>query len=217
MATSTPAFAQASHAPVPAATEAQAPPPTHVPLRCLNCPCPPNSYLHDGFYMRAGFGTQYTRIFGEREGQDAALGVWGMSLVLAFGGTPAPGLVVGGMFTYAGGGQGTFKGAPMGAEKKSDAGTVLLGPFIDWFPSPRGMWHLGGAVGISGHGINDGDGNDFDGTSAGAMVYAGADFWAGPAYSSGLALVLYGALPADADGYRLAAVSTGLQWSLLYH
>jgi hypothetical protein len=190
------------------------------------CPsdCPPGGErVHDGFYFRFVLGVQYTRIWGERDGSSASLAGIGPSLELYLGGTPFRGLVVGGTFGFSVV-RGDFEGAPAGAEGDAQAIAPILGPFVDWYPDPSGPWHTGAALGFAGFSGHDAAGNLYTAAPPGAALFAGWDGWVGSESSLGLGVVVQGALPADAEnadeedtGYRLAAFTTGIQGSFVFH
>ena len=124
------------------------------------------AYAHEGFYLRVnvGPGFQYASAGGS-DSTDFAVGT-----DLLNGGSPAPGMVLGG------GALGTigFRG---------DAGLhYLVGPFFDAFPNNKDGWHLGALLGVSGTTQNS---NVFGG---GGSIWAGYDIWVAPEWSAGFLL-----------------------------
>jgi hypothetical protein len=107
---------------------------------------------HDGFYLRLGIGLGYG--FGKAKPEDgpsdAEADVTGIGIPteLAFGGTLAPGLVLGG------GSYGFVVPVPKYKNDLSevDGGQLVasgVGPFVDYYIDPRGGAHVQGALLLS--------------------------------------------------------------------
>src|SRR5690606_1367027 len=109
----------------------------------------------DGFYLRTtlSFGLHGGGLsVGEGDDQrDIDVDGSALDLSLLVGGTPSPGLAVGG---------GLLLGSLMrpDVEEGGDAlatrnvGLLLVGPFVDGFPKANAGWHLGGMLGLGGLG-----------------------------------------------------------------
>jgi hypothetical protein len=168
------------------------------------------------------FGPQYVAFVGEHEAGNASLNGAGTSSVFRVGGTPFEALVIG-VTLEIGTLDAEFQGAPQGAEGEANMIAPLLGPFVDWYPNPRGPWHLGAALGLAGFSGRDAEETRYVGRSAGGALFAGYDAWIGPQFSIGITANVQGSLPANADGasgdagYAFSTFSAGVQSSLLYH
>lgn len=205
----------------PAATDSAAAPPRKIVLTSAPPPGPEgrNFHYHDGFYLRTtlSFGLYGG---GQSAGDDDAqrdvdIDGSGLDVSVLVGGTPSPGLAVGG-------------GLQLGSllrpdfDEQGDAlatrnvGFLLLGPFVDGFPKANGGWHLGGMVGLAGLGetaVSDAS------AGFGGAAWVGYDTWVGADWSLGgmlrfTALATTGDDPADHSA-SLLGVSLGL--SVLYH
>jgi hypothetical protein len=179
--------------------------------------------LHDGYYTRVGIGTEYLGLFGSGPSGSASISGQAFRVDVAFGGTPWPGLVLGGVLSVS---QITasFDGAPPGATGSAELALPFFGLLVDWFPAPRGVWHVGASIGPGGYIATDYSHRSYRAIAPEASFFGGFDGWIGSQYSVGLALVTHVATPAAADdgdgaatGYRFTPFSLGIQSSLLYH
>jgi hypothetical protein len=238
--------APAAPAPTPALTPspAPAPPPLPAPPPAPEAPPPTAScscaLRHDGFYTRITSGFAYTSVFGSGPNGSASVSGTGSLFSLAIGGTLAPGIVLAGVLagttgtsTFHGGpfANATITGAagstgPIAASDNAGASSFDVGLLLDWFPDPAKGLHVGGSVGLGGVALtNQADGSFISGLGLGAGLFGGYDFWVGPAWSLGLALVASGVVPpahlADSNrndtGYRMTPLAMGLEVSILYY
>ena len=146
--------------------------------------------LHDGFYFRFALGAGFFSGSLNTEPQTKITGPQ-LAVDLAFGGTPVPGLVIGGGI-YGSGGPVTWDAS--GITNKVDGATFsTIGPFVDWYPNPRDGWHLTGMLGLSRfvfpRGTQFNTQNTVSDTSdvGGAlMIGGGYEFWIGRQWSLGL-------------------------------
>jgi hypothetical protein len=143
---------------------------------------------HDGFYLRLGAGPGF--VFGSNtlDKGDVQVDVSGFALSteLAFGGTPAPGLVIGG---------GSFSMVVPAPEYATDgapevtAGTHHIsgiGPFVDYYFDPSGGAHAQAALLLSGAYVQEKDETaSASGFGYGAMLGGGYEFWIGEQWSLG--------------------------------
>lgn len=157
---------------------------------------------HDGFYLRMGIGAGYGRVKSTGEFQTGLEGAStdmeivysgaGPAYELLIGGTPGGGVVVGGGFV----GQDIsdpkveVDGEELDADLFDDddaLGMVLLGPFVDWFPDPRGGAHVGAMIGVAAIGLSDGGDEDDNESSTGwgGSLWGGYDFWVANQWSLG--------------------------------
>jgi hypothetical protein len=86
-----------------------------------------------------------------------------VALDLLIGGSPIPGLAIGGGFNINGAGNAEVTtdtnvgGVAETDTSRQDAGFSVFGVFFDAFPSPEGGFHVGGMIGVSSFELNDND------------------------------------------------------------
>lgn len=181
---------------------------------------PRTFHAHDGFYLRTNFGlgTLWGGFTTEEPGErhlDA--GGSGIALDLLVGGSPSPGLTIGGglIGNWLFGAQFDEDGADSSSH---DMSSGLVGVFIDGFPRPTDGWHLGGLVGLGGHTLSSNGVADKTGGFGGA-VWGGYDQWVGDNFSVG-GLLRFTAMRSTGtkDGTDVAAstASLGLMFTALY-
>src|SRR5262249_15855224 len=144
---------------------------------------------HDGFYFRVSTGFGYGAFSGTGPNGNVSISDAASLGAIALGGTVAPGLVVGGSVGAVSITQTTLKGAP--GSPSVDASQVHIAPFLDWFPRPSDGWHVGGMLGFGGPSLRR---SSVDGTGLSVVgsVFGGYDWWIGPQWSLGLALLASG-------------------------
>ena len=173
---------------------------------------------HDGFYARLAVGLQYSAFWGAYFGDPVSLNGLGPGFAVSFGATPIEGVVIGGTLSFTAG-EGTLHGRPPGPQTPFIL-APLLGPFVDWYPSASGPWHVGSAFGLGGFSGSDANNKSFVGYAPALAAFAGFELWLSPEWSAGFMLVAQGTAPATqrgGSGYRLEAASIGLQYTVLYH
>jgi hypothetical protein len=150
-------------------------------------PPAPGGRTHDGFYARLGIGPAFATGSNELEDVDAKADVSGFAVAteLAFGGTIAPGLVLGG---------GSFS-MVIPSPKYSAGGTDTdvgthhvsgVGPFIDYYFDPHAGGHLQAALLLSGIFVQEKDqAESASGGGFGFMVGGGYEFWIAEQWSMG--------------------------------
>jgi hypothetical protein len=160
---------------------------------------------------------------------------------IAIGGSLAPGLALAGTISGATITGGTFNGGPYNqanqativtssgnpitASARATASFAQIGVLGDWFPDPAGGWHAGALAALGALGMtNHADDSSWGGIAASGAVFAGYDWWLGRSLSFGLTLVAAGASRASLNdsnrndtGYKLAALSMGIELSILYY
>lgn len=230
-----------SPAPAPVAPPPAPPPP---PAPSLAPPPQLGSRVHDGFYLRLGFG--FGGVWGSAKEPDAdeedrvdfdGIGVFGE---LAMGGTVAPGLVVGGGSYTAIIPAPTYERRDDGASVTGGGVTAgLLGPMVDYYWDPSKGFHAQGALGISTVVAAEGDeesttidgrevtlripGDDYSGTGFGLMLGVGYESWVGDEWSFGglLRLVYLSAEVSstedDDDTLDVHGLTLGALATLTYH
>lgn len=153
-------------------------------------------YVHDGFYARLGLGPGYVLGSNEPERGSATAEVSGVALSteLAFGGTLAPGLVLGG---------GSFSMVVPSPTYTPEGGDDVevgthhvsgLGPFVDYYFDPHQGAHVQAALLLSGVFVQQkGQLESATGFGFGAMVGGGYELWVGHEWSIGplLRVTLY--------------------------
>jgi hypothetical protein len=185
------------------------------------------AHTHDGFYFRLGLGGAY---FGGSVDTAQKTSVTGghIAIDLAFGGTPVPGLVIGGGIYGSGGGASWESG---GTTTKIDSSTLsTLGPFIDWYPNPKDGWHLTGMIGFSRFLFSQNNVVDVTSTVGGAvMVGGGYEFWIGREWSLGILgrlqyaqaqmndLTFNGVALTTGSSVKVSAIVPALLLGLTYH
>jgi len=125
-------------------------------------PIPLGAREHNGFYLRLGlggsrFGTSFASNY-NRELRGAVEGSFdqgGVAFEVAIGGTPAPGLVIGGAL-YVDGAIGQpastdlkVEGVRGGSLTFDRASLALFGPFVDYYIDPKLGLHLQGSLGLA--------------------------------------------------------------------
>src|SRR6185503_2923325 len=176
----------------------------------VSVPEPPPSVVrkmhnHDGFYLRTSLGLGTSSAFVATESTshpNYTVNGGGLALDLFVGGTPSPGLALGGGLMLSGMTDGEVHqdngGASVGSGR---GGLVMLGPFIDGFPMPNRGLHLGGLLGLAGGSTNRQDKKDeFSGGGLGMAVWIGHGFWVGKEWSLGGVLKLDSAFMRDDSG-----------------
>jgi hypothetical protein len=172
---------------------------------------------HDGFYFRMSLGLGSTKVQfrdgppGVKDAQDR-----GALLDLMLGGTPSPGLVIGGGLWFSSLETNKWK-------RQNDdpsVGMVAMGPFIDYFPDPHQGFHFGGMLGVAAWRVNVTDLSEPKSTAGGGAVgaWAGYDFWVSPQWSLGVQARYLGMVVENENhDWRGAADTLGLSFTALYH
>lgn len=158
---------------------------------------PPGTHHHDGLYARASIGPSvlYSSIDTDRESDatiTAAGGALGLDLML--GGTPWPGLVIGGLVMA------DLAPNPKVELGDRDAGDFdawcrMIAAFVDVYFDPHGGFHAGAAAGFGSYTIDaDATSRDDDEShdGPGVMLWTGYDVWIAPQWSIGGALRVSG-------------------------
>jgi hypothetical protein len=187
-------------------------------------------YFHDRFYLRmsVGGGTMGTSgNFDPDNGATFDTRGGCVALDIAIGGTPAPGFVIGGDYAFQEAFRPhlKFRSASISTDQDANANTVfgLFGAFVDWFPDPRGGFHLGGTLGFAILSIADDSGNVDNTVSEGGVGGAfriGYDAWVSSQWSLGvLGQFVGGRVSADTHSVteRDSVASFSLLVTTLYH
>lgn len=157
----------------------------HLGVAPPPAPTQRTDYLHEGFYFRFGLGPGVMSTTSKVKGSEQSFNDTGFSLGtdLLVGGSPTPGMTIGGGvltdMNFAGSGPGL---------------NMMAGPFFDAFPNNKGGWHLGGLVGFD---LLAGDDDPLLG--GGGAAWVGHDIWVAPEWSTGFNLRLAGSRVANAN------------------
>ncbi len=228
-----PAQAPADLPPPPPPRQAEtAPPPAAEPAPAtmdVTTPAPPppvtrTYHNHDGFYLRMSGGLALGRtVFATDSAAepDYELGGGGFALDLLVGGSPSPGVAIGGGLLLAGMTAPDIEIGGRTVDVATGTGHALLGPFIDGFPQPHGGFHIGGLLGLARTNIDREDESDadrYEGGGVGAAAWIGYGWWVGPDWSLGGMLRFAGSitrqerqdLTRQASTYDLALLFTAL-------
>jgi hypothetical protein len=155
----------------------------------------PVSYgrVHDGFYLRmalGGSGMAFREGADTFRAYDASVRGGGWASELSIGGTPARGLVLAGSFFSHSFPAPTITVTEGGTRYASNQLTLgIAGLTLDWYPNPRGGFHVGGTLGFAGKGAYESDGKRIEGTARGGGAWAlamGYDAWIAREWSFGL-------------------------------
>lgn len=159
-------------------------------------------HVHDGFYLRmtVGFG-DYRASYTDNVRTNQNYGGHGqsMALDLLIGGSPSPGVSIGGglMVDPLFGVDYDRNGFGMGSHGGTSA---LIGPFIDGFPDASRGWHLGALVGVGGQTFQNVNASGSKYSTArgfGGAAWFGYDFWVAGEWAVGPELRLMGQRSGD--------------------
>lgn len=136
---------------------------------------------HDGFQFRATLGGGYlhdSESLDGASGFDASISGGAGLLELYFGGTPVPGLVLGGFVSgvSAPGPSAEVNGMTLTASNDVSLGLGSIGPYVDYYPDPQGGFHALGTLGYAQVTFNNGDGTVDAATSSGFTLGAGVGY-----------------------------------------
>jgi len=188
-------------------------------------------HVHDGFYLRlaAGIGGGHTSISTDHASSpNFGVGRAGLALNLWIGGTPWRGVAIGGLASYQGQNDGDTVVEGQKTGTGSNAGVLLVGPFIDAFPDPLRGLHFGGSLALAAVGTKadshvlelDHSVKDYSGGGLGASAWIGYMGFVGPEYSMGGLLQLSGYAAdkkEDSVDRKATGYSVSLSFSALYH
>ena len=150
-------------------------------------------HTHDGFFFRGEVGVAYVSSSGTLKDNGSSTNMTvkgtGAGLGFFFGGTPAPGVVVGGALLGSDAVSPTVTmNDRTGTADNSALVLVLVGPFLQYYPFPSEGLNLGLAVGFATLSAQNKDGNtEGQDNGFGASLSIGQDFWVGKEWSLGIA------------------------------
>jgi hypothetical protein len=201
-----PARAADAPQPIQVATPAAPAPPVAAQIR-LDTPAVEPAvqrtyHLHEGFYLRSsvGFGDYHASFSdGNHAAQDFDAHGSSMSLDLLIGGSPSPGVSIGGALLLEPLFGADYQRGGAGAGSH-DGFSTLLGPFIDGFPDATKGWHLGGMIGLAAQSfqdVNAPSGKTATAGGIGGAAWFGYDFWVAGEWAIGPQLRLMGMRTTD--------------------
>ncbi len=166
------------------------------------------AHVHDGLYLRvAAGGGGFDADESTKLGSGLTYSGGGVGFDAALGGTFAPGWVLGGTLMYQRDSN-LSVGTPAEAATSSglDLNFGVVGPFVEWYPDPRGGFHLGALAGFA-MATWSGSSSGASGTAGrgGAFGFGvGYDFWVASQWSIGVngrffASALNGTAPSYVD------------------
>lgn len=196
--------------PPPSPASAAVPPPP-APTATAENPPPPNAAtaapaieeskarLHSGFYFRFGVGPGFIASGASKApGQpDVGISGIGVGVELAFGGTVAPGIVIGGGIYGTGIPSPSYSATVAGTTTSASGGQAIassIGPFIDYYFDPHQGLHLEGAIAYAvftagkGTDQNQYPPQDQSGNGYSFIAGIGDEWWVSPHLSLGALL-----------------------------
>lgn len=193
------------------APDAVASPPLE-PSEVFPPPKPSTAHRHEGFYLRAAGGPALVRSSWSSEKsyvgqpQNASLAGTGLEVSLFLGGSPIPGLAVGGVVDVS-----LFRSLEVRSGELRTAPSYLLtnhvGLFADGFLAVDSGWHAGGTVSIGGFQFCCPDYGGHDGFTSstssgyGGAIWTGYDAWVSDEWSVGGLLRVTGLWTSTGDAH----------------
>lgn len=153
-------------------------------------------YVHEGFYTRiaVGPGYQYTNISNKLTDSSAASSSFSVAADLKIGGSPSPGIALGG---------GVLTNLAVGTNFDDVSGgaafNFLVGPFFDAFPDAKEGFHMGTLLGMSGISLSSDVSPSTFAIGGGGAAWLGYDMWVAPEWSTGFELRVGGSYLAGSD------------------
>jgi hypothetical protein len=175
---------------------------------------------HEGFYVRVGggLGSLLSADIDQGPISSSSNGVT-LELEGLVGGSPASGVSIGGGLLASLQLSGDWEGDNVVGSQTANLTTVIIGPFADGYPHPRGGFHLGGLLGLARVAFEGpgGDGGS-DALGVGGAGWLGYDAWVAPEWSIGGELRL-DALRAtnSGDDVTISKVGATLAVTVLYN
>lgn len=179
--------------------------------------------LHDGFYLRMALGIGLGGALVSSDSRaigDYSFAGGGGALDLLIGGTPLPGLALGGALSVFG-----IDNDRRKVDAREIPGDVtgsmgMLGVFADAFPAQEGGFHFGGALGLASATSEIKDGRKFQGGGLGIEAWGGYDFWVSEQWSLGGMARFIGSVTRetrDEAKYESSLGGFTLSFTALYH
>jgi len=218
--------------PPPPRQREKAEPPAPAPAAgpALELQKPTGEHVHDGFYFRFSLGPHYgkTSVETDRVSQpDVRVKGVGMQATFWVGGTPKPGIVIGGVVGARA--EKSDEGSVGDGEAPVDASVSRGGVFIDAYPVPEEGFHFGGILSAGTSEVESSASDEqpktsYRGEGVGVSVFAGLDTWISDEWSFGALVELGGNVSRDEsriDGQDVLRQSTSYflsaQLGVVYH
>jgi hypothetical protein len=174
-------------------------------------PSTPRTYhMHDGFYTRASLGFSVLGAgFDDGHPSGESLSGWGVGakLDIMVGGSPAPGVALGGAIS-AGGGAVEFE--RFGVNQDRGMSVFTVGPFVDAFFSANDGWHMGAMLAYARANVEKDTGDQSHSNGFGGSIWFGNDFWVADDWSFGPLLSVSGSLTDESTAFATTLSFTGL-------
>ncbi len=186
------------------------PPPGYYNYPAPPPPPPPDDTVerHDGLYLSFGLSFGYFKnsiAYDSGPIGDEKVSKGDVSFEFLLGGTPAPGVVIGGGLLAWGVGDPNVEvdGQTVKNSELRSMSVASLGPFVDFYPDDKGGFHVQGFVGLSQLSFEDDRGQSDSSEEPTGYSLAGAvgyDFWVGDQWSIGvLGRFMYSSLAVTVD------------------
>jgi hypothetical protein len=152
-----------------------------------------SAYRHDGFYMRvsAGIGGVWTKLETSAVDVPSSFDINGPALGfdLMLGGSPVPGLVVGGGFLFDQSPSPQVTSGDLSGTLDANLNFMVLGPFFDVFFDPKAGFHVGASVGRAVTTLSSEDGStQAQAAGVGLAAFLGYDGFVSRQWSIGIFL-----------------------------
>jgi hypothetical protein len=181
---------------------------------------------HDGFFFQGNIGPGYLSTSPSVDGFDGdqKISGFGVGGGLLFGGTPAPGLVIGGgtANVIALSPKWTVEGEEFETDGDISLNLSTLGVFGTFYPDPNAGLSLHLMLSYAVLSASNSDGDDSDNNPSGVAVTAGVgyDFWVAPEWSIGvMGRFTYAALSYSEDEFEASypTMAPALLATFTYH
>ena len=176
-------------------------------------------YIHEGFYLRVnvGPGWMYNSVTDKATSQTFSSNSFAFSADVLVGGSPSPGISIGG---------GILANLAVNSNFKSDSGGPTLGngplfhyiagPFVDAYPNAKKGLHMGAMVGFASTTTATLDQKYGTPLGGGAAFWVGYDMWVAPEWSVGFNLRGSGAFMTSSNA-RSAGASALFMLDIINH
>jgi hypothetical protein len=175
---------------------------------------------HEGFYVRVGGGIGSLLSANIDQGPfESSSGGVTLELEALVGGSPASGLSIGGGLLAGFQLSGDWEADDIVGTQSADLTTIIVGPFADGYPHPRGGFHAGGLIGLASVGFEaPGGGGGSDALGVGGAGWLGYDAWVAPEWSIGGVLRLDALRATNSDDdVTISKVGLTLGFAVLYN
>lgn len=189
-------------------------------------PAPRSYHNHDGFYVRLNIGAGILGASVNNDSEsvpDYSGSGFGLDLDVFVGGTPSPGLSLGGAVMLGGGSTSDIEVEGASVDEQAGISSVLMAFFLDGFPDNNRGFHLGGAVGLAAARVSRDSRSDLSehkGGGLGGAAWLGYGGWVAPEWTLGGMLRFLATLTSDdqnGDSQTAQVYSLALMFSALYN